>query len=147
MFINFYKLTENKEGASRAKYQCWQGQNQKPSSKYSVSLFEPEIWNFLRRMGNITFPPPLSPPSCWDQKTILLPLCKHCAICTAPFVEAKSSSSSVSSLRCMIQPVLLEIWCGRRSFLTYEAKKMETGPLCSVSVETASHKGENQDHS
>lgn len=29
----------------------------------------------------------------------------------------------------------------------YEAKKIETGPLCSVLVETASHKGKNQDHS
>lgn len=29
----------------------------------------------------------------------------------------------------------------------YEARKIETGPLCSVLVETASHKGENQDHS
>lgn len=90
-----------------------------------VCLFEPEIQNFPQLVDNITFPPPLSPPSYWDQKTIFLPLCKHCAICTAPFVEAKSDSSSVSSLRCMIHSVLPEIWCGRSSFRMCESNKLK----------------------
>lgn len=97
-----------------------------------LCLFEPEIWNFPWLVGNITFPPPLSPPSYWDQKTIFLPLCKHCAICTAPFVEAKSYSASVSSLRCMIQSVLPEIWCGGSSFLMCEPNKLKPA-LCAQS--------------